>query len=79
MKYFNYIKDIIRNIIPVMFIQFLLIIDLQAFTPSGKGPAPAPDYPDQQGFVITGRVTSGIDNTIMPGVSIVVKGTQREL
>lgn len=77
MKYINYIKNIIRNIIPVMFIQFLLIIDLQAFTPSGKDLIPAPDYPGQQGFVITGRVTSGMDNSVMPGVSIVIRGTQR--
>jgi len=31
----------------------------------------------QQGIVITGRVTSGIDNSLMPGVSIVVRGTQK--
>lgn len=32
---------------------------------------------DQQGIVVTGLVTSLVDNTALPGVSIVVRGTQR--
>ena len=32
---------------------------------------------DQQGIVVTGKVTSSVDNTGLPGVSILIKGTQK--
>jgi len=32
---------------------------------------------DQQGNIVTGKVTSSVDNTGLPGVSILIKGTQK--
>ncbi len=63
--------------VPVLLLSALFISTAQAYSESyGKQGMPV-STEDQQGIVITGRVTSGIDNANMPGVSIVVRGTQR--
>ena len=61
----------------VMLLSALLVSTAQAISVSyGKEGMPVSSE-DQQGIVITGRVSSGTDNVVMPGVSIVVRGTQR--
>lgn len=77
MKYIDNIKNIRKLIMPLMLLSCLLITNSMAGSFSDKR-VYIPDNPiDQQGIVITGRVTSATDNTIMPGVSIVVMGTRR--
>jgi len=77
MKYSYIIKKITRQIMSVMLLSALLVSTAQAISESyGKEGMPVSSE-DQQGIVITGRVSSGTDNVVMPGVSIVVRGTQR--
>ena len=71
MKCFEIIKRIARQVLSVMLLYFILPVGTQA----NKGLSGSPG--DQQGIIITGRVTSGSDNSVMPGVSIVVRDTQR--
>jgi len=62
---------------PVLLLSALFISTAQANFESYVRQGIAGSTEDQQGIVITGRVTSGTDNANMPGVSIVVSGTQR--
>lgn len=77
MKYKSPFKIKTRQFLPVILISTLLLAT--AWT--------SPEFPveddlktnldPQQGIVVTGKVTSKTDNSVLPGVSIQVKGTQR--
>lgn len=77
MKYIQSIKNMIRLIVPVMMLSALPVCIIQASSEFPAKERLQGISEAQQAIVITGRVTSGIDNSNMPGVSIVVKGTQR--
>jgi len=77
MKYLYVIKKITRLIVPVMLLSALLFSTARASAEFYEKEELPGNSGVQQGIVITGRVTSGIDNTVLPGVSIVVRGTQK--
>lgn len=57
------------HLVPVLF----AIVLLAGTTQSGYGTPGNPGT--QQGFVVTGKVTSGADNSSLPGATVLVKGT----
>ncbi len=77
MKHKYLFKNIIRQMVPVVLITTLL------FGTSGIGSAsPSPketsvNSETQQVGVVTGKVTSSVDNGVLPGVSILIKGTTK--
>jgi len=71
------IIKITRQLLPAMLLSALLFSTVQATPETGRNEDLLVLTDDQQGIVITGRVTSATDNSNMPGVSIVVRGTQR--
>jgi TonB-dependent SusC/RagA subfamily outer membrane receptor len=77
MKHHIKINDIVRYVIPAMLLSFLLTHNLMADRIPDYGINPGSSIAGQQGIVITGRVTAETDNALMPGVSLVVRGTPR--
>jgi TonB-linked SusC/RagA family outer membrane protein len=71
------IIKITRQLLPAMLLSALLFSTVKATPETGRNEDLPVLTDDQQGIVITGRVTSATDNSNMPGVSIVVRGTQR--
>jgi TonB-linked SusC/RagA family outer membrane protein len=73
MKYIR-IKIISRLMLSVM---LLLSVSFGTVI-ADPGKADTPDNKDsQQSFVVTGRVISGTDNTALPGVTVMIKGTTK--
>ena len=77
MKYKSLFKSIIRQLLPVMLVATLLF---GAALPGSASPEPRglqESSEAQQGFTVSGKVTSGTDKIAMPGVSIQLKGTTK--
>ena len=77
MKYISIFKKIVRHLMPVMLVTTLLIQSAWADSNSPGQTALSGNSEAQQGIGITGKVTSGSDKSLMPGVTIQLKGTQK--
>jgi len=71
------INKITWKILPLILLAALLTIAMQAAPEDGRNNGSPVNTDEEQAVVITGRVISGTDNSPLPGVSVVVRGTQR--
>ncbi len=77
MKYKNLFKTITRHLLSVMLTSTLLIgVNLSGLGSTDQSGIQG-NSQSQQGNSVSGKVTSGTDNTSMPGVSIQLKGTTK--
>lgn len=74
---YSKIMQTVRHIFSLMCLSAMIFGTVRANSDPLKDRGLPLKSEDQQGIVITGRVNSGTDNAIMPGVSILVRGTQR--
>ncbi|MEI8114756.1 MAG: carboxypeptidase-like regulatory domain-containing protein, partial [Bacteroidia bacterium] len=77
MKHKYLFKNIIRQMVPVVLITTLLFGTSWIGSASPNPKETSVNSETQQTVVVTGKVTSSVDKGVLPGVSILIKGTTK--
>jgi len=77
MKHKNQFKNKIRQMVPAVLITTLLFGTTWIGSAAPNLKEPVVSSETQQAVVVTGKVTSNVDNGVLPGVSVLIKGTTK--
>ena len=77
MKHKYIFKNIIRQLVPVVLATAFIFGTSWIGSASPKEKEIPGTSETQQGIVVTGKVTSSADNGVLPGVSVIIKGTTK--